>query len=454
MMRSIFRTALVSMVGVALGGVAGVLSSSPAVADDDALGKRADKIAKKVAKLRGLRQKKPIKRGVMKRPEIRKRLIERVDQEYTPEELQAEELSLKRLGLLAPDAKFKQLVIDAFTEQIAGFYDPIDQTLYIADGMQSDSHGFSDILMAHEIDHALQDQHFGLRAFMKPKKHKADAGIARQALVEGDGTALMFEFMMLEMGMDMPWADSRTTDAMTKKMAEAMVASGQMNKIPLVLREGMVFPYMAGLAFVSHFRKHHPWKRIDQMYKKPPLSTEHILHPETYERYERPDEIKVGAIGALSDYTKAYDDVIGEQGLSIVLRQHAGVPMQKRGDVYAPVEKAARAAAGWGGDRFAIYTPPEHSGGVHGTIGVVYTVWDEVADAIEFFDMLSDSMSGISGGKENQATDDRVLFQRADGSEFLAQRKDSTVLLVLEAPKDKADVILEQVWKTWKVRRR
>jgi hypothetical protein len=443
-MNSFLRAALVAIVGLT------VPAQAVAQGKQDDLLKKADTIAAKVAKLRGLEQKRPIKRGIMQKHEIRKRLIERVDGEYSPAELAAEELAMKRLGLLPPDADYKKLVIDLLTDQIAGFYDPVEQQLYIAGWQQAGMEMFQDILMAHEIDHALQDQHFGLRTFMRPDKGNSDATVARQALVEGDGTALMFEYMMHSMGMEMPWADQKTTAMMSEQMSSAMAGSA-MAGVPLVLREGLIFPYMSGLAFVAHFRKHHPWKRIDAIYKKPPLSTEHILHPEKYLAYERPDEIKAGAIAALAGHQRVYDNVNGEFGLTIFLRQHVRA---RRGDEQAIREKAERATAGWGGDRLAIYAPPGHVGKLAGTVGVSYSVWDQTTDAIEFFEMLSDAMPSLSGGKMVKDGEEHIEYRDGSGATFLAQRKNDAVVLIMGADQDKAPVILEQVWKSWKVKRR
>ena len=62
----------------------------------------------------------------------RKRLVSRIAKEYKPGELEAEDLALKRFGLLPYDADYKQLVIDILTDQIAGFYDPWERRLYLA----------------------------------------------------------------------------------------------------------------------------------------------------------------------------------------------------------------------------------------------------------------------------------------------------------------------------------
>src|SRR5215831_108520 len=56
-----------------------------------------DTIAKTVSGIRGLPVKKRIARGILSREGIEKRLLQRIDLDYAPGELQAEAVALKRL---------------------------------------------------------------------------------------------------------------------------------------------------------------------------------------------------------------------------------------------------------------------------------------------------------------------------------------------------------------------
>jgi hypothetical protein len=247
-----------------------------------------------------------------------------------------------------------------------------------------------------------------------------------------------------------PWQDSAVLDMLGPQMSTAM-AAGKLASAPLVLRESLVFPYLSGLEFVAHFRRHHSWRRIDAIYKKPPLSTEHILHPAKYEAYERPTRVTVAPVSALAGYTMIYDNVNGEVGMGVILRQHV---TGSAASEEATRKKADRAAAGWGGDRIAVYTPAGHDGGLAGTVGISYSVWDETADALEFFDMLSDAMPSLSGGKAVKTEDAHVEYHDAAGAVYAAQRKGDAVVVVLGASKERAPGILGQVWKRWRVQRR
>ena len=78
---------------------------------------------------------------------------------------------LKRLGLLPADVDYEKLLLDLLMEQVAGFYDPFARQLYIADWLPLEMQRPA---LAHEIEHALQDQHFDLKKFATPIKDDGD----------------------------------------------------------------------------------------------------------------------------------------------------------------------------------------------------------------------------------------------------------------------------------------
>ena len=140
-------------------------------APKDALLAAADEIARQVAGLRGLQLKAPLQRGVLTRDEIGAKLKDRIGKEYTAEEVHVEARVLKRLGLLPPDVDYEKLLLDLLMEQVAGFYDPFSAKLYIADWLPLEMQRPA---LAHEIEHALQDQHFDLKKFATPIKDDGD----------------------------------------------------------------------------------------------------------------------------------------------------------------------------------------------------------------------------------------------------------------------------------------
>ncbi len=409
-------------------------AATPSTNDD--LLKDADRIAGKVAALRGLAIKQPIKRGVMNKEQITERLLLRVKEEYAPDEIAKEEVALKRLGLLPPDVVYLDVVIELLKSQIAGFYDPWEKQLYLMEG----SLGMGEPVMAHEIDHALQDQHFDLKKWLAVVKKNADATLARQALVEGDGTVLMLEYANGDKAGETPWGEPEfiQEQASTIRMGLVLMAD-----VPLYLRESLVFPYVNGLKFVGHARATRPWKGVDAMFARPPLSTEHVIHPDKYEAYERPVEITAALPAGLKRYGRGYDNVVGEMGLWIVLRQHG-----------VAEEVAKTAVEGWGGDRIAVFTAPGKKADWRSAVAAVYTVWDAPADAEEFFAAASQALSGMSGGGSEVVREAaRVEMRGSDGTVAALERKKDAVLLLVGAVPKGSDALRAQIWKGWKVKR-
>jgi hypothetical protein len=131
-------------------------------------------------------------------------------------------------------------------------------------------------------------------------------------------------------------------------------------KAPLIVREALIFPYLAGAEFV------HWWKESgrDSVPYGPrmPVSTEQILFPDRYARNDEPVTLAFP-----SDTAIAHEDVLGEAEIRVLMSQLAG-----RSEV------TNRGPIGWGGDRYRVYTTAD------GPALVWYVVWDDSRSADRF----------------------------------------------------------------------
>lgn len=398
----------------------------------DSLLDHADAIAKEVSKLRGLKQKRTIKRDVVDEAALRKRLVERATRARNAADLAAEARALERWGLIPDGADYGQLIVDVLTEQIAGFYDPEDQTLYIARRDAAASDTDADMLLAHEIDHALQDQHFDLEKFTDIAATEGDALLARRALVEGDGVVVMLEVMLARDGTPAPWNDPMVAATLERSFSstEGMRANeDRLAKAPLVLREQLLFPYRAGLRFVAELRRRQTWPKVDAVYAKPPKSTEQILHPDLYFAGDNPIPVGAGVPRVLAGWTLDHHTVWGEAGIAIFLAQHG-----------VDAETAAIAAAGWGGDRVALFAPGKSTGLTDG-IGVLRSVWDSEADAIEAEEALVVAVDHMVSGIALTPTE----WLGLDGRLYWVSRDGAEVTVVAGAPLALADDLAAQI---------
>jgi hypothetical protein len=398
----------------------------------------ADDITRQVANLRGLEPKRSVAKGVLGRDAIGAKLRERIGKEYTPEEVRVEARTLKRLGLLPADADYEKLLIDLLMEQVAGFYDPYERQLYIADwlGMELQRPA-----LAHEIEHALQDQYFDLKGFSEPIKDDGDRQLARSALVEGDGTAVMLEFVAQSLGLDLAKlkAPSVMDQLGSQLAAGAMNQSPVFTRAPRFLRETLIFPYFAGMNFVLKLRGSGAWSRVDELFKRPPESTEQVIHPDKYVAHEPPVPVVPAPIEALAPAKVLRRDVLGELEFRVLLssRLDDGV--------------AGRAAEGWGGDRLVVYGEPDANDGKAPPLPslVDLSTWDTVKDAEEIESALR-ALFALQTGRPDPHGKAAAVFEQG-GESWFVERRGQSVLALFGVPSSSRAAVADEVWRKWKV---
>jgi hypothetical protein len=385
-------------------------------------------VLKETSEIRELAILRPVRSGAQSRAEIERMLIKNLNEQMTPAEMHATEVSLRMFGLAPSNFEYRPFIIKLLTEQVAGYYDPKVPQFHLADWLELEG---QKPVMAHELTHALQDQHFNLRRFEKWPRGDSDAELAAHALIEGDATLAMTLYMAKNPLVALAFSRSLTTG----------VATEQFNQAPRAMRESLIFPYMQGMEWATQLYKRGGWTMVSNAFTRLPLSTEQILHPEKYFSYERPTKVVLpdvaGLLNASTASTQPHPGTAGASpapalnaaqesatsthqppgtaGVSPAsdrarsssqrLTRNSGLPTAHRplptntwrridtdinGEwtyylildqfLMAPAE-SKRAAAGWAGDRYALYEGPT---------GQVFlaqlAVWDTENDAREFFD--------------------------------------------------------------------
>jgi len=318
-------------------------------------------VLKETGEVRQLEVLRTVKSGAQSRAEIERMLVRNLDEQSTPAELHASELALKKLGLVPGDFAMRSFLIALLTEQVAGYYEPKTQEFYLSDWIDLDG---QQPVMAHELTHALQDQHFNLRRFEKWPKGDSDAELAAHALIEGDAMLVMTFYIM---------RDLKRVAAMMKSITAGGGSTEKIERAPRALRESLIFPYKQGTDFTSQVYKRGGWPLVSAAYKDLPQSTEQILHPEKYFAHEAPVKVSLPEFAPLlgKGWTRLDTDVNGEWSYFLIL------------DEFLRAEKESQqAVAGWGGDRFALY----ENRATRQIFLAQLTVWDTEKDAVEFFD--------------------------------------------------------------------
>jgi hypothetical protein len=151
-----------------------------------------DSLLIEVSQLRQLRTLDRVPVGVASRGEIRGRLEQIAQEDGVTEGVREEERVFKHLGLVPRDTDLLLVYKDLLEEQLAGFYDIDLRQLIFAEWLPAEMQG---MVAAHELTHALQDQHFSLRVRKKLRFDNRDAEAAWKALLEGDANAVMVELL-------------------------------------------------------------------------------------------------------------------------------------------------------------------------------------------------------------------------------------------------------------------
>src|SRR5712671_1359865 len=244
-------------------------------------------VLKETSELRQLAILRPVQSSTQSRLEIERMLIRNLDEETTPAQMHAAEVTLERLGLAPPDFHYRALMLRVLTEQVAGYYDPKSGEFHLADWIDLDGQR---PVMAHELTHALQDQHFNLRRFERWPKGDSDAELAAHALIEGDA--------MLAMSIYITNNPLRAL-AFLKSFGKTNVASPELDKAPRAVRENLLFAYLEGMNWTTALYKQGGWARVSKAFAELPQSTEQIMHPDKYLAQEAPVKVTLPDITSL-----------------------------------------------------------------------------------------------------------------------------------------------------------
>lgn len=298
----------------------------------------ANEVLKQMSEITGLSQITPVKKTLRSREEIRAYVIREMDDDKEPNERYNSARSAVALGLIPKDFDIDNFMVDLLTEQIAGLYDPKTEEFYIADWIPLADQR---MVMAHELTHALQDQHYKIEKWVKAARPNDDAEMARQSVLEGSAMAAMIDYLLLDKGMSLKDVPDIDPAMMVGDLGDTPL----MKKAPLFLRDSLMFPYMAGLTFSSAILKPNGWPSFPRVFAKPPVSTQQIMHPALYKTGKVPAVITLPAIDGLlgPEYAKLEDNVLGEFGWKEILKQ------------FLDEDRATPLAAAWEGDRYVVY---------------------------------------------------------------------------------------------------
>jgi hypothetical protein len=357
--------------GFALGGSGSGSGSGGkgSIAGARAAAAKVAPIARRVETIRMLRFRHLPKPVIVTAAQTRADSLHDLDRHNSAAEQRAAEQALELLGLLKPGVDLRAISGDVAGEQVAGYYDTKRKRLAIVAGAGAADDVTSEITLAHELDHALDDQRIGLRDMASTGAD--DSASAYTALVEGVATAVMDEYARR-------YIDAGA--ALGSVFTAAGPAAASAKKIPPYLLASLLFSYTSGERFVNRLRSvANGWKLVNYALRaRPPRSTEQVIHPEKYFVDERPVPVAASGLRRLlpRGWKRLAHGTVGEFDTDQLLK--LGVSGAVAGD----------AAAGWGGGAYVLWGPGGSAACAQpcrGRSALVLTwAWDTPLDALQF----------------------------------------------------------------------
>jgi hypothetical protein len=304
-----------------------------------------DEILQFDSKVTGLPLLTPVKRRLVTRDEVEAYLMHQLQDDRDAKRLQRSELVLKKFGLLDRDFQLKPFLIQLLREQIAGYYDDKTKTVNLLDWIPPEE---QKPVLAHELTHALQDQHVHLEKWdrdtdlsiaenvQEDNQHIAtdELDTARDAVVEGQAMAVFVDYVLAPSGKTL-----LTAPEMADKMNQAMGETSDsptLANAPLLLQRSLIFPYVDGLNFVrAVWSARGKQAAFAGMLDHPPSSTYEIMNPKVYLQQGQVPLLRMPDIHSLIDAQyQPYDiGVMGEFDVQILAELFGG---QAVADALAP----------------------------------------------------------------------------------------------------------------------
>lgn len=314
-------------------------------------------IEREVEEIRGLKFKTPVDYEVLDRKQIKATLSRKLSEIFSEEEFRHMSAAFARLGLLEPGFPLREKYIDLLGEQVAAFYDQHTHKLFMFEDATLEN-SQNRVVLAHELTHALQDQHFGLKKLPLEIKTNDDRATASSALCEGDATLVMSEFMLKNLSLGS--LKENLSAGLTQNM-------DQLAKAPRFLRESLIFPYLRGQEFCGALFASGGYDAVNRAYAQPPSSTAQILHPEKFTATPREEPIAFAWSDTTARSQRAQvDNTLGELGIRILFTE------------WLDASTGEKAAAGWRGDRYLSFDD--------GRSIVWRSAWANDREAAEFAD--------------------------------------------------------------------
>jgi hypothetical protein len=318
-------------------------------------------VEQQVETVRGLRYTAHVAVKALDQEQIDRRLSRNFEKTYPVDFYARRSQAWGTIGVIPAGTSIRDALLAFATGQVVGFYNPANkQLVYIGDSELSLTERF---ILAHELTHALDDQHFGLsRLDSVAARCDDEAFTAGLGAVEGSAQFFATQ-VILRFPSDAPLGGGGD--------------GGSLEGVPPFISNLQLWPYGAGMAFVQRLDDRGGTELVNRALTTFPASTEQIIHPDRWPS-DTPQPVNVPDLGpSLGAHWRDLDVMtVGEAWLQLML------------ELRLTAGDAGRAATGWGGGLYRAWTDGTR------TAVVLRTVWDSPDDTQEFAEAMGEWIGG------------------------------------------------------------
>jgi hypothetical protein len=294
-----------------------------------------------VEALRGLSFTEPVDARSVTHEELSETVSDQLEPYLTTRSRRDSQI-LIALGMLPPGSDIEALINLVVQTQIAGLYRPDKKRLLVGSSSPGPLGPAAASTLAHELLHAMSDQHFGLPAPETPPPMEVDELAALSALIEGEATVIQQRYLLSAL--------SPAERGEAARDPEVLQAIKAVEDIPYVLRRSLEFPYIQGAAFVCDLLARDGWRAVARAYEDPPNTTYEILFPETYPGYRAVEPARAGSLEG--SWRKTYRTDLGAADLLLMFEAPGDDPRRALDDPRS-------AAAAWRGGVIEVWEREE-----------------------------------------------------------------------------------------------
>jgi hypothetical protein len=378
-----------------------------------------------------LQIKHEVKKRLISREEVEKYILDKFHEDKDTKRMQREEIVLKKFGLLDRDFQLQPFLVSLLKEQILGYYDNKTKTVNLLDWASPEE---QKPVMAHELTHALQDQHSDLEKWEPDDPDTTSKNVtednerlaiderdtARDAVLEGQAMAVYLDYILKPKGKSL-----LTSPDVMRTPSDDLDSSGSspiMDRAPLLLQQSMLFPYRDGLGFEQRLLKDKGAQyAFAGVLDKPPSSSYEIMNPTAYERGATVPLLKMPDVHGLLDANyEPYDiGVMGELDVRILTELFGGPEVaailtpQWRGGLYYAVQS-----------RKAV-TPAQQA--ATSSVALLYlSAWRSEGAAKEFAKVyareLNKKYSGVLRDSGEETSSGEQVYNASEGPVLIIQQ--------------------------------